>query len=112
VPGWHAGQCTWQGVRCCSGRQLSRNNPQRHVLLRNMNVSLLRHGMIKTALPKARKLRRVVAPLITLGRTGIGAKGPLAASRLRDAEVAEKLFDEIGARLHPRSGGYPASGAG
>lgn len=89
-----------------TGRQLSRNTPHRHALLRNMSVSLLRHETIRTTLPKAKELRRVVEPLITLGKTDGEANRRLAFSRLRDAEVVEKLFSDIGPRFKARPGGY------
>ena len=85
-----------------SGRQLSRNAPHRHAMLRNMAVSLLRHETIRTTLPKAKELRRVVEPLITLGKTDSDANRRLAFSRLRDAEVVEKLFDGPRARASRR----------
>ena len=75
-----------------SGRQLSRNSSHRHALMRNMSVSLLKHETIKTTLPKAKELRRVVEPLITLGRTDSPANRRLAFARLRDPEVVDKLF--------------------
>ena len=89
-----------------SGRQLSRNSPHRHAMLRNMSVSLLRHETIRTTLPKAKELRRVVEPLITLGKTDGDANRRLAFSRLRDAEVVEKLFADLGPRFKARPGGY------
>src|SRR5690242_5375896 len=89
-----------------SGRQLSRNSPHRHALMRNMSVSLLRHETIRTTLPKAKELRRVVEPLITLGKKDGDANRRLAFSRLRDAEVVEKLFAELGPRFKARPGGY------
>jgi len=89
-----------------TGRQLSRNTPHRHALLRNMSVSLLRHETIRTTLPKAKELRRVVEPLITLGKTDGEANRRLAFSRLRDAAVVEKLFSDIGPRFKARPGGY------
>ena len=89
-----------------SGRQLSRNSPHRHAMLRNMSVSLLRHETIRTTLPKAKELRRVVEPLITLGKTDGDANRRLAFARLRDAEVVEKLFEDIGPRFKARPGGY------
>jgi large subunit ribosomal protein L17 len=89
-----------------SGRQLSRNSPHRHALLRNMSVSLLRHETIRTTLPKAKELRRVVEPLITLAKTDSEARRRLAFSRLRDAAVVEKLFVELGPRFKARPGGY------
>jgi large subunit ribosomal protein L17 len=89
-----------------SGRQLSRNSSHRHAMLRNMSVSLLRHETIRTTLPKAKELRRVVEPLITLGKNDGDANRRLAFSRLRDAEVVEKLFAELGPRFKARPGGY------
>ena len=89
-----------------SGRQLSRNSPHRHAMLRNMSVSLLRHETIRTTLPKAKELRRVVEPLITLGKKDGDANRRLAFSRLRDAEVVEKLFADLGPRFKARPGGY------
>jgi len=89
-----------------SGRQLSRNSSHRHALMRNMSVSLLRHETIRTTLPKAKELRRVVEPLITLGKKDGDANRRLAFSRLRDAEVVEKLFAELGPRFKARPGGY------
>jgi large subunit ribosomal protein L17 len=89
-----------------SGRQLSRNSPHRHAMLRNMSVSLLRHETIRTTLPKAKELRRVVEPLITLGKNDGDANRRLAFSRLRDAEVVEKLFADLGPRFKARPGGY------
>jgi large subunit ribosomal protein L17 len=89
-----------------SGRQLSRNSPHRHAMLRNMSVSLLRHETIRTTLPKAKELRRVVEPLITLAKTDSEASRRVAFSRLRDAEVVTKLFDDLGPRFKARPGGY------
>jgi large subunit ribosomal protein L17 len=89
-----------------SGRQLSRNAPHRQAMLRNMSVSLLRHETIRTTLPKAKELRRVVEPLITLAKTDGDANRRLAFSRLRDAEVVEKLFADLGPRFKARPGGY------
>jgi len=89
-----------------SGRQLSRNSPHRHALLRNMSVSLLRHETIRTTLPKAKELRRVVEPLITLAKTDSEAHRRLAFSRLRDTAVVEKLFADLGPRFKARAGGY------
>jgi len=89
-----------------SGRQLSRNSPHRHAMLRNMAASLLRHETIRTTLPKAKELRRVVEPLITLAKTDNDARRRLAFSRLRDAEVVTKLFTDIGRRFQARPGGY------
>ncbi|MBS0365186.1 MAG: 50S ribosomal protein L17 [Proteobacteria bacterium] len=89
-----------------SGRQLSRNAPHRHAMLRNMSVSLLRHETIRTTLPKAKELRRVVEPLITLAKKDAEANRRLAFSRLRDSEVVEKLFADLGPRFRTRAGGY------
>ncbi len=89
-----------------SGRQLSRNAPHRHAMLRNMSVSLLRHETIRTTLPKAKELRRVVEPLITLGKSDTDAHRRLAFSRLRDTAVVEKLFGDLGPRFKARAGGY------
>jgi large subunit ribosomal protein L17 len=89
-----------------SGRQLSRNAPHRHALMRNMSVSLLRHETIRTTLPKAKELRRVVEPLITLAKTDSEARRRLAFSRLRDEAVVTKLFADLGPRFKARAGGY------
>jgi large subunit ribosomal protein L17 len=89
-----------------SGRQLSRNSSHRHALMRNMSVSLLRHETIRTTLPKAKELRRVVEPLITLAKSDGEANRRLAFARLRDAEVVEKLFADLGPRFKARPGGY------
>jgi len=75
-------------------------------MLRNMSVSLLRHETIRTTLPKAKELRRVVEPLITLGKKDGDANRRLAFSRLRDAEVVQKLFADLGPRFRARPGGY------
>ncbi len=89
-----------------SGRQLSRNAPHRHALMRNMAGSLLRHETIRTTLPKAKELRRVVEPLITLGKNDSDANRRVAFSRLRDTDIVAKLFDDIGPRFRTRPGGY------
>src|SRR5258706_6747775 len=89
-----------------SGRQLSRNSPHRHALMRNMAGSLLRHETIRTTLPKAKELRRVVEPLITLGKSDSAANRRLAFARLRDVAIVDKLFDDLGPRFKPRPGGY------
>ena len=89
-----------------SGRQLSRNSPHRAAMLRNMSVSLLRHETIRTTLPKAKELRRVVEPLVTLGKTDSEANRRLAFSRLRDTAIVEKLFTDLGPRFKARPGGY------
>jgi large subunit ribosomal protein L17 len=75
-------------------------------MLRNMTVSLLRHEAIKTTLPKAKELRRVVEPIITLGKTDNLSNKRLAFSRLRDREIVVKLFSELGPRYASRNGGY------
>ena len=89
-----------------SGRQLSRNAPHRHAMLRNMAASLLRHETIRTTLPKAKELRRVVEPLITLAKVDSEAHRRLALARLRDTEVVVKLFGDLGPRFKARPGGY------
>jgi large subunit ribosomal protein L17 len=89
-----------------SGRQLSRNSPHRHAMLRNMSVSLLRHETIRTTIPKAKELRRVVEPLITLGKTDSDSHRRLAFARLRDSAVVDKLFADLGPRFRARPGGY------
>jgi large subunit ribosomal protein L17 len=89
-----------------SGRQLSRNAPHRHAMLRNMAASLLRHETIRTTLPKAKELRRVVEPLITLAKVDSEPHRRLALARLRDTEVVVKLFGDLGPRFKARPGGY------
>jgi large subunit ribosomal protein L17 len=89
-----------------SGRQLSRNAPHRHAMLRNMSVSLLRHETIRTTTPKAKELRRVVEPLITLAKKDSEANRRVAFSRLRDSDVVTKLFEDLGPRFKARPGGY------
>jgi large subunit ribosomal protein L17 len=89
-----------------SGRQLSRNSSHRHAMLRNMAASLLRHETIRTTVPKAKELRRVVEPLITLAKVDSLGKRRLAYSRLRDEGVVEKLFVDLGPRFKARAGGY------
>src|SRR5712671_5982767 len=89
-----------------TGRQLSRNSAHRHALMRNMSVSLLRYETIRTTLPKAKELRRVVEPLITLAKIDGDANRRLAFARLRDADVVEKLFADLGPRFKARPGGY------
>ena len=89
-----------------SGRQLSRNSSHRHAMMRNMSVSLLRHETIRTTAPKAKELRRVVEPLITLAKKDSEANRRLAFSRLRDVAVVEKLFTDLGPRFKSRPGGY------
>ena len=87
-------------------RKLNRTSSHRLAMFRNMANSLLRHEAIKTTLPKAKELRRVVEPLITLGREPTVANKRLAFNRLRDREVVVKLFSEIGPRYKARNGGY------
>jgi large subunit ribosomal protein L17 len=89
-----------------SGRQLSRNAPHRHALLRSLSVSLLRYETIRTTVPKAKELRRVVEPLITLGKEDSDHNRRIAFARLRDSEIVAKLFDTIGPRFKARPGGY------
>ena len=87
-------------------RKLNRTSAHRLAMLRNMSVSLLRHETIKTTLPKAKELRRVVEPLITLGKKPTLANHRLAFARLRDREIVLKLFNELGVRYASRNGGY------
>jgi large subunit ribosomal protein L17 len=89
-----------------SGRQLSRNSPHRRALLRSLSVALLRYETIRTTVPKAKELRRVVEPLITLGKSDSEANRRLAFARLRDTDIVTKLFGEIGPRFKARPGGY------
>ena len=87
-------------------RTLNRTSSHRLAMLRNMTVSLLRHEAIKTTLPKAKELRRVVEPMITLGKNPTLANKRLAFDRLRDREIVVKLFAELGPRYATRPGGY------
>lgn len=87
-------------------RKLNRTSAHRLAMLRNMTVSLLRHETIKTTLPKAKELRRVVEPIITIGKKPSLANRRLAFDRLRDREIVVKLFDVIGPRFAQRNGGY------
>jgi len=89
-----------------SGRQLSRNSSHRKAMFRNMAVSLFDHELIKTTLPKAKELRRVVEPLITLAGEDSVAKRRLAFARLRDKKIIGKLFTILGPRYKSRPGGY------
>jgi len=89
-----------------SNRKLNRTTSHRLAMLRNMTNSLLRHEVIKTTLPKAKELRRVVEPIITLGKTPSLANRRLAFDRLRDREMVVKVFDELGPRFAARPGGY------
>jgi len=87
-------------------RKLNRTSSHRLAMLRNMTVSLLRHEVIKTTLPKAKELRRVAEPILTLGKNPSLANRRLAFARLRDREMVVKLFDELGPRYATRNGGY------
>jgi large subunit ribosomal protein L17 len=89
-----------------AGRRLNRTSPHRRAMFRNMAASLLRHETIRTTLPKAKELRRVVEPLITLAKDDGVAKRRLAFDRLRDKEVVGKLFTDVGPRFRDRPGGY------
>ncbi len=89
-----------------SGRQLNRNASHRKAMFKNMAVSLLRHEQIKTTVPKAKELRKVVEPLITLAGTASVANRRLAFARLRDRDIVGKLFDELGPHFADRPGGY------
>lgn len=87
-------------------RKLNRTSSHRLAMLRNMANSLIRHEAIKTTVPKAKELRAVVEPLITLGKTPTLANRRLAFDRTRDREVVSKLFNELGPRYATRPGGY------
>ena len=87
-------------------RKLNRTSSHRLAMFRNMTVSLLRHEVIKTTLPKAKELRRVAEPILTLGKSPSLANRRLAFARLRDREIVTKLFDELGPRYAARNGGY------
>ncbi len=87
-------------------KKLNRTSSHRLAMLRNMTVSLLRHEAIMTTLPKAKELRRVAEPILTLGKTPSLANRRLAFARLRDREMVVKLFDELGPRYAARNGGY------
>ena len=89
-----------------SGRQLGRNSSHRKAMFKNMAVSLLRHEIIRTTLPKAKELRRVVEPLITRGKQDSVANRRIIFARTRDSEITAKLFTEIGPRYQDRPGGY------
>lgn len=89
-----------------SGRHLNRPSAHRKAMLQNMSVSLLKHELIKTTLPKAKELRRIVEPLITLAKEDSLANRRLAFNRLRDDETVMKLFKEIAPRCKERPGGY------
>jgi large subunit ribosomal protein L17 len=89
-----------------SGRKLNRNSSHRKAMFRNMAISLIEHEMIKTTLPKAKELRRIAEPLITMAKIDNVAKRRLAFSRLRDRNIVTKLFNELGPRYKERPGGY------
>ncbi|MGP1572715.1 50S ribosomal protein L17 [Aggregatibacter sp. oral taxon 513] len=89
-----------------SGRQLNRNSSHRQAMFRNMASSLIGHEIIKTTLPKAKELRRVVEPLITLAKVDTVANRRLAFARTRNIETVAKLFNELGPRFAQRAGGY------
>ena len=89
-----------------AGRKLNRNSSHRRAMFRNMTASLIQHELIKTTLPKAKELRRVAEPLITLAKEDTVAKRRLAFSRLRDKDAVGKLFSEIAPRYAQRPGGY------
>ena len=88
------------------GRQLSRNSSHRKAMLRNMTASLLQHELIKTTVPKAKELRRVAEPLLTMAKNDNVANRRRAFASLRDKELVRKLFDELGPRYQGRPGGY------
>ena len=87
-------------------RKLNRTSSHRLAMLRNMTVSLLRHEVIKTTLPKAKELRRIAEPILTLGKSPSLANRRLAFDRLRDRDMVTKLFGELGPRYAKRDGGY------
>ncbi|AZI13285.1 50S ribosomal protein L17 [Avibacterium paragallinarum] len=89
-----------------SGRQLNRNSSHRQALFRNLANALVSHEIIKTTLPKAKELRRVVEPLITLAKEDSVANRRLAFARTRNIETVAKLFNELGPRFAQRAGGY------
>lgn len=89
-----------------SHRKMNRTSSHRQALLRNLSIALLKHEAIRTTLPKAKELRKVVEPLITLGKTPTLANRRLAFDRLRDRDMVGKLFDDLGPRFQQRPGGY------
>ena len=89
-----------------AGRKLNRNAPHRRAMFRNMTASLIEHELIKTTLPKAKELRRVAEPLITLAKEDSVSARRQAFNRLRDREAVGKLFSELGPRYRERPGGY------
>ncbi|GAA5525090.1 50S ribosomal protein L17 [Microbulbifer aestuariivivens] len=89
-----------------SGRKFSRTSAHRKAMFKNMTASLVEHELIKTTLPKAKELRRVAEPLITLAKKDSVANRRLAFSRIRDKDAVKKLFEELGPRYEARPGGY------
>lgn len=89
-----------------SGRKFNRTSAHRQAMFRNMSASLIKHELIRTTLPKAKELRRVAEPLITIGKSDSVANRRLAFARLRDKEAVAKLFVELGPRYSERAGGY------
>ncbi len=89
-----------------SNRKLNRTSSHRKAMLQNMTNSLLKHEIIKTTLPKAKELRKIAEPLITLSKKATVANRRLAFDRLRDRDIVVKLFDELGPRYQTRNGGY------
>ena len=89
-----------------SGRQLNRNSSHRKAMFKNMTVSLLRHEVIKTTLPKAKELRRMAEPFITMAKSDSVHRRRIAFNRLRDRDIVTKLFNELGPRYKERPGGY------
>lgn len=89
-----------------SGRKLNRNSPHRKAMFQNMATSLFTHGLIKTTLPKAKELRRVAEPLITMAKSDSVARRRVVFARLRDKAAVGKLFNELGPRYKDRPGGY------
>jgi large subunit ribosomal protein L17 len=89
-----------------SGRQLNRNSSSRKAMFKNMAASLFRHEIIKTTLPKAKELRRVAEPMITMAKDDSVARRRTVFSRLRDRDMVSKLFNELGPRYKERPGGY------
>ena len=89
-----------------SGRQLNRNSSHRKAMFQNMTVSLLQHEIIRTTLPKAKELRRITEPFITMAKTDSVHKRRVAFNRLRDRDTVTKLFNDLGPRFKDRPGGY------
>ncbi len=89
-----------------SGRQLNRNSSHRKAMFRNMAVSLFQHELIRTTVAKAKELRRVAEPLITMSRNDTASKRRMVFDRIRDRAMVTKLFDELGPRYQDRPGGY------